>query len=109
MLWRGNPGVSCCAGAWERAPTPADMSDRKSTRLNSSHLGMSYAVFCLKKKNRRLTAEQIEHARDTAAKAGLPIKAQEMVTAYPDGRAIAEAAAPLQELAILAMTLGLIR
>src|SRR5205814_8083279 len=26
--------------------------DRKSTRLNSSHLGSSYAVFCLKKKNR---------------------------------------------------------
>src|ERR1039458_7429739 len=26
-------------------------SDRKSTRLNSSHLGISYAVFCLKKKN----------------------------------------------------------
>src|SRR5947199_6367200 len=25
--------------------------DRKSTRLNSSHLGSSYAVFCLKKKN----------------------------------------------------------
>src|SRR5947199_4577048 len=28
-------------------------SDRKSTRLNSSHLGISYAVFCLKKKIRR--------------------------------------------------------
>src|SRR5262247_3378632 len=28
-------------------------SDRKSTRLNSSHLGISYAVFCLKKKNNR--------------------------------------------------------
>src|SRR5262245_60989815 len=27
--------------------------DRKSTRLNSSHLGISYAVFCLKKKNER--------------------------------------------------------
>src|SRR5205814_10349913 len=27
------------------------VSDRKSTRLNSSHLGISYAVFCLKKKN----------------------------------------------------------
>src|SRR5438045_4569290 len=27
-------------------------SDRKSTRLNSSHLGISYAVFCLKKKNK---------------------------------------------------------
>src|SRR2546426_6914830 len=29
--------------------------DRKSTRLNSSHLVISYAVFCLKKKNRRDT------------------------------------------------------
>src|SRR5256885_16984463 len=28
-------------------------SDRKSTRLNSSHLVISYAVFCLKKKNKR--------------------------------------------------------
>src|SRR5262245_64303147 len=28
-----------------------DMGDRKSTRLNSSHLGISYAVFCLKKKS----------------------------------------------------------
>src|SRR5688500_20299429 len=28
--------------------------DRKSTRLNSSHLVISYAVFCLKKKNRNL-------------------------------------------------------
>src|ERR1035441_2679716 len=29
---------------------PSDQGDRKSTRLNSSHLGSSYAVFCLKKK-----------------------------------------------------------
>src|SRR5256885_10191676 len=28
-----------------------DVRDRKSTRLNSSHLVISYAVFCLKKKN----------------------------------------------------------
>src|ERR1035441_10957781 len=34
--------------------------DRKSTRLNSSHLGISYAVFCLKKKNKRL-ANVIKH------------------------------------------------
>src|SRR5947199_8512362 len=27
-----------------------EVGDRKSTRLNSSHLGISYAVFCLKKK-----------------------------------------------------------
>src|SRR5438045_6491407 len=31
--------------------------DRKSTRLNSSHLGISYAVFCLKKKRK----QKIEH------------------------------------------------
>src|SRR5258705_6698071 len=30
-----------------------DVQDRKSTRLNSSHLGISYAVFCLKKKKNR--------------------------------------------------------
>src|SRR3989454_2221317 len=30
--------------------------DRKSTRLNSSHLVISYAVFCLKKKNKQTTA-----------------------------------------------------
>src|SRR5262245_65282813 len=30
--------------------------DRKSTRLNSSHLGISYAVFCLKKKNIKIAA-----------------------------------------------------
>src|SRR5256885_12942575 len=29
-----------------------DVEDRKSTRLNSSHLVISYAVFCLKKKNK---------------------------------------------------------
>src|SRR3712207_8021111 len=29
--------------------------DRKSTRLNSSHANISYAVFCLKKKNRHCT------------------------------------------------------
>src|SRR5438045_8237773 len=30
-------------------------TDRKSTRLNSSHLGISYAVFCLKKKKNKKT------------------------------------------------------
>src|SRR5256885_8312597 len=34
-------------------PSPAMRRDRKSTRLNSSHLVISYAVFCLKKKNRQ--------------------------------------------------------
>src|SRR5262245_66466375 len=31
---------------------PQGIADRKSTRLNSSHLGISYAVFCLKKKKK---------------------------------------------------------
>src|SRR5689334_24652751 len=31
----------------------ATMGDRKSTRLNSSHSSISYAVFCLKKKNQK--------------------------------------------------------
>src|SRR5256885_8321533 len=34
--------------------------DRKSTRLNSSHLVISYAVFCLKKKNKALLRIQLE-------------------------------------------------
>src|ERR1039458_2425652 len=37
--------------------------DRKSTRLNSSHLGISYAVFCLKKKKRTLIAPTIIRLR----------------------------------------------
>src|SRR5438067_6348761 len=32
-----------------------DCKDRKSTRLNSSHVSISYAVFCLKKKNNVVT------------------------------------------------------
>src|SRR2546426_9360174 len=38
-------------------PPAADLlgGDRKSTRLNSSHLVISYAVFCLKKKKHRTT------------------------------------------------------
>src|SRR5690625_7116081 len=34
--------------------------DRKSTRLNSSHVAISYAVFCLKKKKRRQTLQITE-------------------------------------------------
>src|SRR5437667_4491679 len=37
---------------------PGSAGDRKSTRLNSSHITISYAVFCLKKKNN----DQVERA-----------------------------------------------
>src|SRR3712207_8476706 len=43
----------------EQSPPPAAPSDRKSTRLNSSHANISYAVFCLKKKNQ--TAASVAH------------------------------------------------
>src|SRR3712207_7440956 len=38
-------------GAVREAPLDHGGEDRKSTRLNSSHANISYAVFCLKKKN----------------------------------------------------------
>src|SRR5439155_6914519 len=37
--------------------------DRKSTRLNSSHVAISYAVFCLKKKKRSITRRPRKHSR----------------------------------------------
>src|SRR5262245_18993785 len=45
----------------ERAAYPDSHKDRdrKSTRLNSSHLGISYAVFCLKKKKKNTTTNRI--------------------------------------------------
>src|SRR5688572_32236342 len=39
--------------AGDRHQPRADVADRKSTRLNSSHSQISYAVFCLKKKTKR--------------------------------------------------------
>src|SRR2546430_3370987 len=44
--WPDARGIS--SGPWGSIPGP----DRKSTRLNSSHSQISYAVFCLKKKKR---------------------------------------------------------
>src|SRR3989449_3598779 len=38
-----------------------DEGDRKSTRLNSSHGYISYAVFCLKKKKKNNTKEELTH------------------------------------------------
>src|SRR5690606_39819316 len=38
---------------WQHLLPHARRQDRKSTRLNSSHVKISYAVFCLKKKNNK--------------------------------------------------------
>src|SRR5699024_11982826 len=48
---RGSGG-SCPGPCRRRARRPGRGGDRKSTRLNSSHVSISYAVFCLKKKKK---------------------------------------------------------
>src|SRR5882724_1291342 len=62
-LFRSRAAAGCCrCRTRSRSTTRAEClyqtipRDRKSTRLNSSHLGNSYAVFCLKKK-----IEQVGH------------------------------------------------
>src|SRR3989442_11975935 len=49
----------------------ADPRDRKSTRLNSSHVRISYAVFCLKKKKKNQRAELTDKILATSEKAKL--------------------------------------
>src|SRR5260221_3474582 len=75
-LFRSSPAIprrqsACRAGSSQILPTPLPPSprrrrrspsaDRKSTRLNSSHTVISYAVFCLKKKKRN---QEIDGERD---------------------------------------------
>src|SRR5436305_6924023 len=47
-------------GYWQRPPY--SRPDRKSTRLNSSHVRISYAVFCLKKKKIAVVAKELVHS-----------------------------------------------
>src|SRR5258707_4409311 len=52
-------------GHLNRSPLEDYSKDRKSTRLNSSHANISYAVFCLKKKNTmgQVTYAYVLHSR----------------------------------------------
>src|SRR5471030_3462415 len=52
-LFRSEPWLPRCDPSGKRTADPGQRRDRKSTRLNSSHLGISYAVFCLKKKKKK--------------------------------------------------------
>src|SRR6266851_6134232 len=51
-LFRSRRGGCPGPGRWP-GPAPSARQDRKSTRLNSSHITISYAVFCLKKKKKK--------------------------------------------------------
>src|SRR5947199_8151716 len=78
---------SSCLGAWlgtaPRPPCPEHRRlfhpgkriyrDRKSTRLNSSHLGISYAVFCLKKKKDKRPTTHTRAYIDRTESLQLPI------------------------------------
>src|SRR5690349_23162672 len=44
--------------------TTLDAQDRKSTRLNSSHVEISYAVFCLKKKKNKIKKKHLSQTRN---------------------------------------------
>src|SRR3989475_8947606 len=54
------------AGFAEKDAPARRSSDRKSTRLNSSHSQISYAVFCLKKKKKQHTNTRTRHNQPTA-------------------------------------------
>src|SRR5438874_6936483 len=43
----------------------SEQRDRKSTRLNSSHVEISYAVFCLKKKKKKKNNTPQQHSKDS--------------------------------------------
>src|SRR2546427_1337137 len=75
---RCNPGHHVRNVSWRWSGTCATrtlmfLTDRKSTRLNSSHSQISYAVFCLKKKKKKQTTrcgtendtQDIEHTSES--------------------------------------------
>src|SRR5258707_9624351 len=52
-------GAAAASREIPRTCRPGEQIDRKSTRLNSSHANISYAVFCLKKKKRRTNRARV--------------------------------------------------
>src|SRR2546426_8593339 len=62
-LFRSPFSRPCGSCAAPRSGARASPEDRKSTRLNSSHLVISYAVFCLKKKKNKINTA--EHSDNT--------------------------------------------
>src|SRR5438309_7194042 len=59
----GGPGTLVCSDELNHASIVDGCRDRKSTRLNSSHSSISYAVFCLKKKKPKTLLQDIRQVR----------------------------------------------
>src|SRR2546430_8735743 len=76
-LFRSNPRCmferrgGFLGGAGVPEPDPSPLQDRKSTRLNSSHRQISYAVFCLKKKKHEDTIRAVVYSHQTVTQSDL--------------------------------------
>src|SRR5690625_6639198 len=66
-------------------PAVDGLGDRKSTRLNSSHVAISYAVFCLKKKTNALSRYQARYIRSKLRR-----KNREMIYRYTANRIVTQ-------------------
>src|SRR5688572_31273449 len=62
----GHSGEACFISSlyqWSRPSVKGTGLDRKSTRLNSSHSQISYAVFCLKKKKKKKEKKRADQSK----------------------------------------------
>src|SRR6266852_3621220 len=87
-LFRSPPPSRCRTRRRTRRPPRDRPRDRKSTRLNSSHGSISYAVFCLKKKKKvepDLAALRIEHVEVATVRGDRGDRLQVLGTAHRDG------------------------
>src|SRR5438874_4284216 len=64
---RGRRAKARAAARADAAGPAASGRDRKSTRLNSSHVEISYAVFCLKKKKKKKEEKNTQKKQDICA------------------------------------------
>src|SRR5436309_8708411 len=66
-VWHGRADHGRGPGGGYLARRPRQVTDRKSTRLNSSHVKISYAVFCLKKKKKKKTKIRLQTTPNTTS------------------------------------------
>src|SRR5207253_9209554 len=62
VVMAAQPARERVARAWIAQLDREPRTDRKSTRLNSSHVAISYAVFCLKKKKNSSNSQRMRRA-----------------------------------------------